>query len=374
MRPLVEFLRSDAAGGALLVAASLAALVWSNSSGAPEYLALLRAPIGWRGVELPLQRLVNDGLMAVFFLLAGLEIRRELTEGHLQSLRGMAAPGIAALGGMIVPAALYLAVTHGNAAAAKGWAAPVATDIAFSLAVLRLVGGSARRSLRVFLTALAILDDLGAILVIALFYSHGLAWPYLLAALALCTALLGMRRAGVKALWPYLACGPLLWVLVFNSGVHATLAGVALAFVLPADAAERLENGLSDIVGYAILPIFGLANAGLDFHVVHLRALLSPAPLGVVLGLCVGKPVGVFGATILGRRLRWLTLPEGMATGHLMGAALLCGIGFTMSLFIGDLAFGAAPLFGDVKLAIFCASVASAVAGLVVLKRENGRP
>jgi NhaA family Na+:H+ antiporter len=331
---------------------------------------LLRAPI----LQMPLQRLVNDGLMSLFFLLAALEIRRELTEGHLQTLRGMAAPGIAAIGGIIVPAAIYLSCTHGNHAAAKGWAIPVATDIAFSLAVLRLVGGSARRSLRVFLTALAILDDLGAIVVIAIFYGHGISWPYGLAATGLITALLALRRTGVAALWPYLACGPVLWVLVYDSGVHATLAGVALAFVLPVNAAERLENGLSDLVGYLVLPIFGLANAGVDFGNLHVRALLSPAPLGVVLGLGLGKPIGVFAAATLGRRLRWLKLPEGVTTGHLLGAALLCGIGFTMSLFIGNLAFAGALILTDVKLAIFCASLVSAIAGFIVLKRLNGRP
>ena len=297
---------------------------------------------------------VNDGLMSLFFLLAGLEIRREMTCGRLATLRGAAAPGIAALGGMVVPALIYLAATRGDAAAARGWAVPVATDIAFSLAVLRVLGRRASPSLRVFLTALAILDDLGAILVIALFYTAGLSAPALAGAAALWLAMWGMTRARVRVLWPYLLGGAVLWLLVRASGVHATLAGVALAFVVPgrparagaASAADRLEHRLAPWVAYGVLPIFGLANAGLDLRGMHAAVLLSPGPLGVLLGLCLGKQAGVFGATLLGRRLGVLTLPPAMGVGELYGAAVLCGIGFTMSLFIGDLAFRATPLFG----------------------------
>ena len=373
------FLRSEAAGGVLLVLASLAALVWSNSSAAPTYQSLLEMPVGVGRVALPIHAMVNDGLMAFFFLLAGLEIRRELTGGRLSGLRAAAAPGVAALGGMLAPAAIYLALNHGRPSA-HGWAVPVATDIAFSLAVLRLLGRRASLSLRVFLTALAILDDLGAILVIAAFYSAGLSGAALAASATMCLLLWGLNRGGVRWLWPYLLGGAVLWVLVFNSGIHATLAGVALAFLVPSQArdegssvAERLESGLSPWVAYAILPIFGLTNAGLDLRATSAAVLLSPAPLGVLLGLFLGKQLGVFSAALAGRRLGLLALPEGMGPLELYGAALLCGIGFTMSLFIGDLAFRATPLFAGVKLAVFCASLLSALAGVCVLSWAGRR-
>ncbi len=362
-------MRSEAAGGFLLILASVAALILSNSGLAPGYTRLLNLRVAVHGTGIGVASFINDGLMALFFLLAGLEIRREMTHGRLASLRGMAAPGIAALGGMAVPAAIYLALNHANAATARGWAVPVATDIAFSLAVLRLLGERAGLSVRVFLTALAILDDLGAIGVIALFYSHGLAWPVLGGAALLCAVLLGLRRAGVARLWPYLVGGAALWLLVYNSGVHATLAGVALAFLLPRAAASRLEHRLGGLVGYIVLPLFGLANAGLSFATLNPGLLLTPGPLGVFLGLCVGKQVGVFGATMLGRRAGVLTLPPNMGVAQLYGASLLCGIGFTMSLFIGDLAFRGTALHDGIKLAVFCGSVVSALLGAVVLGR-----
>ena len=378
---LTEFIRSEAAGGVMLIVASLAALAWSNSAWAPAYTRLLAWPVGYGRLALPVHAVVNDGLMALFFLLAGLEIRREMTTGRLASVRGAAAPAVAALGGMAVPAAIYLAINHANPATAHGWAVPVATDIAFSLAVLRVLGRRANFSLRVFLTALAILDDLGAILVIAVFYAGGLSWPALGGAAAVCLALLGLNRAGVRVLWPYLFAAPALWLLMLRSGVHATLAGVALAFVVPGSApqqggrsvAARMEHGLAGWVGYAILPIFGLANAGLDLGRLHLSVLASPAPLGVLLGLFLGKQAGVVGATLLGRAIGVLRLPPHMGIAELYGAALLCGIGFTMSLFIGDLAFYGAALDG-IKLAVFCGSLLSAVAGLIVLFVIGHRP
>ncbi len=368
---LLNFLRSEAAGGALLILASAAALIWSNSVWAPAYIQAL----AWRpwGVGLSLHAAINDGLMAIFFLLASLEIRREMTHGRLASLRGIAAPGLSALGGMLVPAIIFLAITHGHHDAMRGWAIPVATDIAFSLAVLRMLGNRASLSLRVFLTALAIIDDLGAIIVIALFYNHGLSWTYVAAAAAICAAMAVMRRARIVSVWPYLLGGCTLWQLVLNSGVHATLSGVALAFLAPQAVAEKLEKILAGPVAFAILPIFGLANAGLDFTHVSASAILAPAPLGVLLGLFFGKQIGVFGAAMLGGRIGLIKLPTGMGAGQLYGAALLCGIGFTMSFFIGDLAFRASPIFDGAKLAIFCASLASALAGACVLIKVGAR-
>ena len=362
-----EFATSESAGGFLLIAAAAAALIWSNSALAPLYWRLLRVKLAVRGVGLPVQSFINNGLMALFFLFAALELRREMTEGRLASWRGIAAPGIAALGGMVVPAALYLAVNHPGAAGARGWAVPVATDIAFSLAVLRLLGAAIGRPVQVFLTALAILDDLGAIAVIVAFYSNHLAWPMLAGAALVSATMLVMRRAGVLRLWPYLAGGCVLWLLVFNSGIHATLAGVALAFLLPRTTAARLEHRLASLVGYGVVPLFGLANAGLDLSRIGPGVLLTPAPLGVLLGLCVGKQAGVFGATMAGRRLGLLTLPSGMGVGQLYGASLLCGIGFTMSLFIANLAFRGSVLQEGVKLAIFAGSGVCAVLGAMVL-------
>ena len=362
---MLAFLRSEASGGVFLILASAIALVWSNSPWSSAYVRLLGAPV--------VHSAINDGLMSLFFLLAGLEIRREVTQGRLASLRGMAAPGVAALGGMVVPALIFVAINHGDARALHGWAIPVATDIAFSLAVLRLLGRRAGASVRVFLTALAILDDLGAILVIAVFYNHGLGWPMLGGAAAVCVALLGLRRAGVALAGPYLLGGALLWALVFESGVHATLAGVALAFVVPRAVADRLEHGLTGVVAYGVLPLFGLANAGLDFSVLRPGVLLSPAPLGVLVGLVVGKQAGVFGATMLGRWAGILRLPGRMGVRQLYGASLLCGIGFTMSLFIGDLAFRGGALHEGVKLAVFCGSLVSALMGAGVLyTRKKG--
>ena len=381
LNALTEFIRSEAAGGALLILASLAALVWSNSAASPSYARLLGWRVGYGRAAMPVHAIVNDGLMALFFLLAGLEIRREMTSGRLATVRSAAAPAIAALGGMAVPALIYLALNHANPATAHGWAVPVATDIAFSLAVLRVLGRRAGFSLRVFLTALAILDDLGAILVIAVFYAGGLSWPALGGAAAICLGLFAINRAGIRVAWPYLVAAPVLWLLVFGSGVHATLAGVALAFVVPGDApaaggrsvAARLEHGLAGWVAYAILPIFGLANAGLDLAGLHLSVLATPGPLGVLLGLFVGKQAGVLGATLLGRALGVLQLPQHMGVAELYGAALLCGIGFTMSLFIGDLAFRGQALDG-IKLAVFCGSLLSALAGSAVLVLAGKRP
>jgi NhaA family Na+:H+ antiporter len=284
---------------------------------------------------------------------------------------------------MAVPALIYAALNHADPATSRGWAVPMATDIAFSLAVLRALGPLAGRSLRVFLTALAILDDLGAILVIALFYAHDVAPLMLAAAAAVWLALLGLNRAGVRALWPYLAGGLALWLLVAESGVQATVAGVALAFVVPTgqwvqgqSATRRLEHGLAGLVALVVVPIFGLANAGLDLRNMSPAILLTPAPLGVVLGLFLGKQIGVFGATMAGRRLGLLHLPSHMSIGELAGGAVLCGIGFTMSLFIGHLTFVDTSLNDPVKFAVLAASFLSAFCGMAVLAavhRRRGR-
>ncbi len=376
---LLGFVRSGAGGGFVLILCAAAALVWSNSSAADSYARLFstRLPIGagrWL-FDLDLHAWVNDGLMALFFLMVGLEIRRETTEGQLASRQGFAAPAIAALGGMIVPAAIYAGFNYADPSALRGWAVPVATDIAFALAALSVVGRRVPLALRVFLTALAILDDLGAIVVIALFYTAGLNGTALLLAAVVLLALLGLNRLGVRALAPYLIGGVILWCCTYRSGVHATLSGVALALVIPmrrrgdevVGPAIRLEHALQGWVAYLVLPLFGLANGGLPLNTIGVGVLTDPVALGVGLGLLIGKQAGVFGATMLAIRAGWARLPPGLTTRTLYGGSVLCGIGFTMSLFIGDLAFPGQVRDSEVKLAVFVASAVCAVAGIVVL-------
>jgi NhaA family Na+:H+ antiporter len=356
----------------MLIISGVVALIWANSPQQPVYAALLRwAPVG--AAPLPLHVWINDGLMAVFFLLVGLELRREMTTGELASAQRLAAPGLAALGGMVLPAAIFAAFNHRDATALRGWAVPMATDIAFALAVISVLGRRVPMALKVFLTALAIIDDLGAILVIALFYAHGLAVAELGGAVAVLAALYGLRRAGVLSAAPYVLGGALLWVLVFRSGVHATLAGVALAFVVPRAVGERLEHAIAGWVAYLVLPVFGLANAGLAFDTLPAGAWADPLAVGTVVALVVGKQLGVFGAVMLAAKTGLARLPAGVTLLQLYGASVLCGIGFTMSLFIGDLAFRGSPRGDEVKLAVFVGSLISAVLGLGVLALARGR-
>ncbi len=382
---LTAFFRSSVAGGLVLMASACVALAWSNSPAAPSYQALLALPIGLSagtaGFAMPLHDWVNEGLMALFFLLVGLEIRREITQGQLASVRLAAGPLVGALGGMVAPALIYTAINHANPAALRGWAVPVATDIAFALAALSLLGARVPVALKVFLTALAILDDLGAIVVIALFYSSSLDWAALGVAAAVLAGLVGLRVAGVRALGPYLLGGAVLWAAIYRSGIHATLSGVALAFAVPmgsetsesASPAERLERALDGWDAYAILPLFGLMNAGLQFSAVSLRTVSDPVFLGIAGGLVLGKQAGVFGASMLAAKLRLVHLPPELTTPVLYGGSVLCGIGFTMSLFIGDLAFPGPGREAEVKLAIFGGSLLSALLGLLVLRRATRR-
>ena len=363
----LRFLHAESAGGALLIASGVVALIWANSPGGALYDHVLEAPIG----PLPAHLWINDGLMAVFFMLVGLELRREMTVGELASASRLAAPAIAALGGMIMPAVIFSAFNYHDRTLMRGWAVPVATDIAFALAVLSVLGHRVPLSLKVFLTALAIIDDLGAILVIALFYSNQLDWTMVAAAGALVLALWGLNRAGVRSMPIYLLGGAILWFLVFRSGLHATLAGVALAFVMPAagddSPALRLEHALQPWVAFLILPLFGLANAGLSFGTLPDEAWRDTLALGTAAGLVFGKQFGVFGAVMAASRLKLAQLPAGVTLPQLYGGSILCGIGFTMSLFIGDLAFRATPRGDEVKLAVFIGSIVSAVLGLIVL-------
>ncbi|MER9604930.1 Na+/H+ antiporter NhaA [Mesorhizobium sp. M0239] len=371
-----EFLDSEAAGGIILMVAAALALIVANSPLAETYFSALHAYLG----PLSVSHWVNDGLMAVFFLLVGLEIKREMLDGQLSTWPRRVLPGIAAAGGMVVPALVYVAVNRNNAAALSGWAIPTATDIAFALGVLSLLGSRVPASLKVFLTALAIIDDLGAVIIIAIFYTSGLSLAYLGAAFAVIAALVVLNRMRVMTLVPYLVLGVILWMLVLKSGVHATLAGVALALTIPLERSagighdldhsplHRLEHGLHKIVAFVVIPIFGFANAGVSLAGLSVSALIEPLTLGVAAGLVVGKLVGVFGSSALAIRLGLADLPANAGWTHMIGISLLCGIGFTMSLFIGLLAFaGDVALQDAVKVGILAGSFIAAILGAAVL-------
>lgn len=369
---LLAFLRGQTAAGIALLVSALAALVWSNASGAGNYFHLMALPIGF----LPLDLWVNDGLMTLFFLTVTLEIRREITDGQLASRRQVAAPGLAALGGMVVPALIYAGFNLSDPARLGGWAVPVATDIAFALAALSVLGRRVPVALKVFLTALAIIDDLGAIGVIAVFYTPRLEALPLAAACVICAGLYGLRRAGFQTIWVYAIGGAALWACALRTGIHPTIAGVALAFLVPMDdTGHRMEAGLGVWVTWLVLPLFGLANAGLQLHGITLADFGTPVMLGVVLALVIGKPAGVFGGVWLAVRLGAARLPAGMDWFHMFGVAILCGIGFTMSLFIGDLGFHGNPIQAEVKLAVFTGSLISAVLGVAILgiRSRSGR-
>jgi Na+:H+ antiporter, NhaA family len=309
----------------------------------------------------------------VFFLLVGLEIKREVLDGQLSKPADVLLPGAAALGGVILPAAIYLAFNLKHPESVAGWAIPSATDIAFALGVLALMGPRVPTSLKVFLTAIAIMDDLAAIVIIALFYTAQLHLLALAGAGVVLLALIALNRLKVLALWPYLLLGAVLWVLVLKSGIHATLAGVALALTIPLREGDhsplhRLEHALHKPVAFVITPLFGFANAGLSFAGVGLAALLDPVPLGVALGLFLGKQVGVFGVTFGLVKAGWARLPRGASLGQLYGVAVLCGVGFTMSLFIGGLAFKDPLLIDETKIGVLAGSLASALVGMAILR------
>ena len=375
-----EFLRLEAAGGIILVGTALAAILLANSPLAFLYDGLLTTPvavqIGALAVAKPLLLWINDGLMAVFFFLIGLEIKREVLEGELSSLSQTALPAAAAMGGMAVPILVFLAFNAGDALAMQGWAIPAATDIAFALGVLALVGARAPAALKVFLLALAILDDLGAIVIIALFYAAELSLLSLGLGLVGLGVLAAMNRIGVMRIAPYVLVGLVVWVCVLKSGVHATLAGVAVAFCVPlggkrggeVSPLKDLEHMLHPWVAFGILPVFAFANAGVSLAGLSFADLLAPLPLGIAAGLFIGKQAGVFGFTYLGVRLGLFRLPQGTNLLHFYGVALLTGIGFTMSLFIGTLAFTDGAFATEVRVGVIGGSVLSALLGFAVLR------
>ena len=374
---LARFSRIESAPGIVLLAASLLALAASNSGLSGWYDLFLATPVeirvGALHIDKPLLLWIDDGLMALFFLVVGAEIKRELIEGALSSWRQASLPAIAALGGMAVPAAIYAAFNHADPSALAGWAIPSATDIAFALAALSLLGQRVPASLKVFLLALAIFDDLGAIVIIAIFYTSELS----LLALGLAGAVLALMALlnllGVRRIAPYALLGVALWVLVLKSGVHATLAGVATAFAMPLGRAgeggplRRLEHLLQPWTAFLVMPLFGFANAGLSFAEIDPGDLLGGVAGGIALGLFLGKQIGVFGASVLAVRLGLAERPAGVSWKSLYGVSLLAGIGFTMSLFIGTLAWEDGLHAAELRLGVIVGSAASALAGIFLL-------
>ena len=369
-----RFIGSAAGGGVLLMFAAAAALLIANSPAAGYYFSALETKV----VGLSVLHWINDALMAAFFLLVGLEIKREMLVGQLSLWSQRALPGLAAVGGVVVPALVYLTFNAGVDGSPHGWAIPAATDIAFALGVLALLGPSVPLSLKVFLTALAIIDDLVAVLIIGVFYTAQVNLMALSAAAVLVVVLWIMNVRKVMNLTLYLVLGVALWFCFLKSGVHATLAGVLLAFAIPLRVGNgdtdhsplmRLEHGLQPWVAFLIVPIFGFANAGVSVLDVPASMLLDPVPLGVGLGLFLGKQVGIFGMAVLAIKLRLAVMPAGATWGQLYGTSVLCGIGFTMSLFIGLLAFAGNPILQDeTKLGVLIGSAASAICGALALK------
>jgi NhaA family Na+:H+ antiporter len=392
---LGEFFRLESAGGILLIVAAALALLCANSPLEEFYDGFRDIPVAVRvgalEIAKPLLLWINDGLMAIFFLLVALEIKRETLSGQLSSRDQLALPMVCAAAGVIVPALLFWSLNRGDAQALRGWAVPTATDIAFALGILALLGPRVPLGMKLLLSTIAVVDDLIAILIIAVFYSHGLSWTALGWAAAAIAAMWLLNRRHVTALTPYLLLGVVLWVCVLKSGVHATLAGVATGLMIPHvdkrnavdDALEHsplewLEHALHPWVAYAILPLFAFVNAGLALGGLQLDDMLSPLPLGIAVGLVLGKPVGIVAAALLMRTSGLARFPEGMDLRAMLGLGVLCGIGFTMSLFIGSLGFAPHPeLYAQSVLGVLLASAVAAVLGCawlyVVLPRRGMR-
>jgi len=377
--PFRWFFKLEAASGLILLIAAIIALVWSNSQLSIHYFNILNAHIliGTTnyGLDLSLIHWINDALMAVFFFVVTLEIKREFLHGELSKPKQALLPIIGAVGGMAVPALIYIVINFENGYSLKGWAIPSATDIAFSIGVLSLLGSRIPISLKVFLTALAIIDDLGAIVIIAFFYSTELQNLYLVLMLFSFLLLMGLNKLGVKRFLPYLFVGIFLWFFTHNSGIHATIAGVLLAITIPHSKNEKdyslllkLEHGLSPYVAFGIMPLFALANAGVTLENISLSSILSPIPLGIICGLFLGKQLGVFIFSFLAIKFKFAEMPTNSNWIKFYAVGILTGIGFTMSLFVGNLAFiGMEESLTDVKIGVLIGSVLSALVGYILL-------
>ena len=381
LNALRDFLNLETASGMILVVASVAAMVVANSPLQGPYGSLIELPVEIRvgdfQIAKPMLLWINDGLMALFFLMVGLELKREIVEGQLSDMKQAAFPAMGAIGGMLAPALIYVRINQGDSIALQGWAIPAATDIAFALAILALLGNRVPIALRVFLVSIAIFDDIGAIVIIALFYTSKLSATALVIALACLPVLYLLNRREVFERAPYLLVGLVMWAALLKSGVHATLAGIVLAFFIPIRNSEReksplheLEHDLHTAVAFFILPIFAFANAGISLDGVSLQHLIHPVSLGIAAGLFIGKQFGIFLFCWLSVRVGLAKLPDGLGWLSIYGVALLCGVGFTMSLFIGSLAFeetGVNLLF-DERLGIIVGSLLSGACGYLVLR------
>ncbi len=376
-RALDRFFHHEASGGILLMAAAVIAMIVANSSLAPLYDAVLGAKlsvlIDGEGLSKAVILWINDGLMAIFFFLIGLELKRELLEGKLKNPRDVALPGVAAIGGMALPALVFVAINWNYAANLSGWAIPAATDIAFALGILALVGSRAPASLKVFLLTLAILDDLGAILIIALFYTAELKVDYLFLAILPLAGLIWLNIKGAHRIAPAILLGAIMWYFVLKSGVHATLAGVVTAFCIPLkdkwgkSPLHSLEHGLTPYVLYLIIPIFAFANAGVVLKGMSFADLFAPLPLGIAAGLVIGKQLGVFGFTFLMVKSGLARMPHDANWLHIYGLSCLAGVGFTMSLFIGGLSYADPAMINDVRLGVLSGSFVSGIVGYAAL-------
>ena len=380
------FLKRESSAGILLIFVTIIALLLQNSGLSELYSSFLHTRVEVRfgnlQISKPLLLWVNDGLMAVFFFLIGLEVKREFLEGHLSSLSQVALPGVAALGGMVVPALVFIAFNQGESFAMKGWAIPTATDIAFALGILSLLGNRVPVSLKVFLLALAIIDDLGAIIIIALFYTVELSTASIVISSIAITTLFTMNRMGVASKAAYILVGIVLWISVLKSGVHATLAGVVLAFMIPLSCkgkdgkifsmSKEMEYALHAWVAFMILPLFAFVNAGVDLRGISLEEMLNPVPMGIMLGLFIGKQLGVFGFSWLAIKSGLASLPKDSSWKQLYGVSILTGIGFTMSLFVDSLAYEDTQIYDYAdKLAILLGSFLSGIVGYYVLKSSK---
>ncbi|MGQ4660317.1 Na+/H+ antiporter NhaA [Lysobacter sp. F6437] len=380
LRAMTEFLRLEAAGGILLIGAAVLAMIAANSPLEEFYDSFLEMPVQVRVGDLDIAKpallWINDGLMAIFFLLVALEIKREALTGQLAGRSRLILPLICAGAGVVVPALIFYSLNHADAEAMRGWAVPTATDIAFALGVLALLGSRVPVGMKLLLSTIAVVDDLIAIVIIALFYSHGMSVTALAWAGAALALMWLLNRRGVTALTPYLLLGVFLWVCVLKSGVHATLAGVATGLMIPHvdkgnkindevehSPLEHLEHALHPWVAYAILPVFAFANAGLALGDLSPSSALAAVPLGIALGLVVGKPIGIVGAAVGMRALGWARFPDGMDLRAMIGLGLLCGIGFTMSLFIASLGYRDPVNYEGAVLGVLCASVIAAALG-----------
>lgn len=377
-----DFLKLESASGLLLIGAMLLAVLCANTPLSWLYDGFLQTRFeihfGALSLAKPLLLWINDGLMAIFFLLVGLEVKREILEGELSSLPQIALPGIAAVGGMLIPALIYTGINWSAPATLQGWAIPAATDIAFALGVIALLGKNVPGPLKLFLLTLAILDDLGAIVIIALFYTADLSVLSLVLAMIAVAGLFILNRTGVTHIAAYVLFGVFLWICVLKSGVHATLAGVVLAFAIPLRTKDQdghsllrhLEHTLHPWVAYGILPIFAFANAGVSLAGISFTDVFSPLPLGIAAGLFVGKQFGIVAFSWIGIKLRMARLPQGVSWGEFHGMAVLCGIGFTMSLFIATLALDGSQETADAaRLGVLLGSLMSALSGYYLLKR-----